>query len=232
MSMNSTKNYILLLLVLMIFISVNAQNKKNFIKVSGTVTDMSNKPLKNAFIFVDSVKTKIKTNKKGFYKIKLKPQTTEVAVFVEGQGLLAKKYNGEKTIGFVFRTDKTEGYQEDMIIEMGYKLEAKEVASDNHKTGHNYSDYASVYEVLDKLFPFVKVRNGRIKIGNGPSTFGGDDTPLIFIDDQRTTVHALAVLPTIDIDKIRVIRRGSEAAVYGGLAASNGVILIELKKGN
>ena len=192
---------------------------------------MANIPIKNAFIFIDSIKTNVKTNKKGFYKMKLNPQTSEVAVFVEGQGLLAKKFKGEKTISFVFRTDKSEGFQEDMIIGMGYKLEVKKTTN-NFKTGTNYSDYASVYDILDKLFPFVKVRNGIIKIGNGPNTLYGDSSPLIFIDDQRSNVQALAVLSTNDIDKIQVIRRGSEAAVYGGLKAANGVILIDLKKGN
>ncbi len=226
-----SKNLILLLILTLAFVSINAQNKKNFIKVSGTVTDMTDTPIKNAFIFVDSVKTEVKTNRKGFYKIKLDRQATEVAVFVKGQGLLAKIYKGERTINFVFRTDKNDGYQEDMVIGMGYKFEIKK-GPENFKTGTNYSDYTSVYQILDRLFPFVRVTNGMIKIGNGPTTFGGDTTPLIFIDDQRVNQQTLAVVATSDIDKIRVIRRGSEAAVYGGLAAANGVILVDLKIDN
>ena len=225
------KNYIFFLVLILVFVSINAQSNKNYIKISGTVTDMANSPIKNAIVFIDSIKTNIKTNRKGFYKVKLNPQTSEVAVYVEGQGLLAKKFNCEKTINFVFRTDKNEGFQEDMIIGMGYILEVEKTFN-NFKTGTNYSDYPSVFEILDKLFPFVKVRNGIIKIGNGPNAWSGDTSPLIFIDDQRSNLQALAVLSTNDINKIRVIRRGSEAAVYGGLKAANGVILIDLKTGN
>jgi len=224
------KKYSTILMLFFALTAINSQSKKDFIKISGVVTDLENNPIKDAIIFIDSVKTKVKTNKKGLYKIKISPRTSEVAIFVDQLGLLTKKYTGEKIISFVFRTDKNADFQEDMIIAMGYKLETKKTF-DNHKIGRNYSDYGSVYEVLDKLFPFVKVRNGNIKIGNGPSTFSGDDTPLIFIDDQRTTIQAMAVLSTNDIKEIKVIRRGSEAAVYGALAASNGVILIDLKTG-
>jgi len=220
----------ILIFIIGVATSIGAQKTKDFIKISGTVTDIENNVLKGAIIFIDSVKTKIKTNKKGFYKIKINPRTSEVAVFVKGQGLLAKKYTGEKAINFVFRTDKNAEFQEDMVIAMGYKLEVNKV-SNHFNTGGKYTDFANIYEILDRKFPFVKVKNGRIKIGNGPNSFSGDDTPLIFIDDVRVNEQAMAVLAPNDIKKIRVIRRGSEAAIYGGLAASNGVILIDLKKG-
>ena len=221
----------LIIAIFCISTSSDAQHKKKVIKISGTVTDIDNKALHGAMIFIDSIKTKVKTNKKGFYKIKINPEISEVAIFVKGQGLLAKKYNREKVINFVFRTDKTADFQEDMVIGMGYSLEVNKV-SDNFNTGGKYTDFATIYEILDRKFPFVKVRNGRIKIGNGPNSFTGDDTPLIFIDDMRVNEQTMAVVAPNDIKKIRVIRRGSEAAIYGGLAASNGVILIDLKKGN
>ena len=112
---------------------------------------------------------------------------------------------------------------------MGYKVNPSKI-NDNITVGGAYETYGSVFEILDRRFPYVTVRNGQITIGKGPNTFNGDTTPLILIDDIRSNLHALASIPTNEIKEIKIIRRGSEAATYGSLKASNGVIIIYLKK--
>jgi len=46
---------------------------------------------------------------------------------------------------------------------------------------------------------------------------------------MRSNVALFLTLATTDIEHIRVIRQGSEAAEYGSLGASNGVIMVKLK---
>jgi hypothetical protein len=206
---------------------VEAQNKK--IKITGTVTDINNKPIKGAIIFIDSVKTTISTNGHGFYKIKLDSIISEIAIFSSKHGLLSKKYKGEKKISFVFRENGSHLSEENLIINMGYKVNPNKIKESIYR-GKGYEDFGSIFEILDKRFPFVKVKNGQIIIGNGPNSFNGDRTPLIFIDNIRSDLQALTVIPTNAIGEIKVIRRGSEAATYGSLGASNGVILVTQKK--
>lgn len=226
-------NYKYLLLACFFVVSltiVEAQNKKIAkIKVTGTVTNINNKPIKGAFIFVDSVKTNVSTNRNGFYKIKLDANTSEIAAYSANHGLLSIKYIGEKKISFVFREGSKPLSEEDLIIRMGYKLNPNKI-KDSYSTGKGYENFSSIFEILDKRFPYVTVRNGQITIGKGPNSFGGDKTPLILIDDVRSNIHTLSTIPTNEIEEIKVIRRGSEASTYGGLIAANGVIIVNLKR--
>ena len=209
---------------------VEAQNKKIAkIKVTGTVTNINNKPIKGAFIFIDSVKTNISTNSKGFYKIKLDANISEIAAYSSKHGLLSIKYIGEKKVSFVFREGSEPLSEEDLIIRMGYKVKPSKIKN-GYSTATGYENFGSVFEILNRKFPYVTVRNGQITIGKGPNSFNGDKTPLIIIDDIRSNLHSLASIPTNEIEEIKVIRRGSEASFYGGLKAANGVIIVNLKK--
>jgi len=224
------KYYILACLFFFSLSITEAQNKKlKKILVTGKVTTFNNNPIKGAFIFIDSIKTNISTNRRGFYKIKLDTTISEIAVYSSKHGLLSKKYEGEKKLNFVFREDSGQITKENLVIQMGYLVNPAKT-KESISTGTGYEDFASIFELLNKRFPFVSASNGQIKIGNGPSSLNGDKIPLIIIDDRRSTVQSLATIPTSEIEEIKVIRRGSEAAIYGGLIASNGVIIVNLKK--
>ncbi len=210
-------------------LNVLAQSNNAEIKITGKVTDFNNQPVKNAVIFVDSVATEVTTNKRGLYKIKLSSKAQHIGVSVAEYGLLSTGYTGERKIDFVFRNPEENTNATDMKIGMVYKQDIAKTNS-SVKRGTDYEIFANVLELLDKRFPFVKIDSqGTLRIGSGPSSSFGDQTPLIIIDNQRANVNALLVLPTVDIKKIRVIRRGSEAATYGSLGASNGVILVQTK---
>ena len=223
--------YILLACLFVVSLTiVEAQNKKTTkIKVTGTVTNINNEPIKGAFIFIDSVKTNISTNSNGFYKIKLDANISEIAAYSSKHGLLSIKYIGEKKVSFVFREGSKPLSEEDLIIRMGYKVNPSKIKN-GHSIATGYENFGSVFEILDKKFPYVTVRNGQITIGKGPNSFNGDKTPLIIIDDIRSNLHSLTSIPTNEIVEIKVIRRGSEASIYGGLMAANGVIIVNLKK--
>ena len=222
------KNIILLILAVFIAHSITAQNKKNQIKISGKVTNFNSEAISNAFIYIDSVKTEITTNRKGIYKIKVSSKIRHIGAFTDTHGLLSTTYTGEKKIDFVYRDPNAAMSGEDMKLGVVYKKDKVKSNSSSLK-GTNYSDYTSVTQLLNARFPFVRVTNGVIKIGNGLNTFGNDPTPLIIMDGRRTNVHAFFTLSPLDIEHIKVIRNGSEAAEYGSLGASNGVIVVKLK---
>jgi len=222
------KNTVLLLIAVFFLNGITAQNKKNQFKISGKVTDFNNKPIANAIIYLDSVKTDITTNKRGLYKIKLASKVQYIGTFTDMYGLLSTTYSGEQKINFVYRDPKEVTNSDDMKIGMVYKRDIVKPKSSINR-GSNYEDFSSVAQLLNARFPFVQAGGGQIKVGKGPNTFGADPTPIIIIDNVRSNVQAFLTLPTTDIEHIRMVRRGSEAAEYGSLGASNGVIIVKLK---
>jgi len=200
-----------------------AQENKSKIRVSGMVTDVNGNPLKGVMIFVDKVKTKVKSNKKGIYRIKMNPNSKLLTVYSPNLGILSVVYKGQSKVDFTY-PEENEPVSEEMLGKLGFTLEPAPKI-DNH-----YSDFSSILEILDKRFYNVKVTNGEIVIGKGINNFSGDRTPLILVDNRQVNVEDLSNIATTDVKSIRVISKGSEAAGYGGLKAANGVILITLKK--
>lgn len=100
------KIIIVLLLVLFSLLELNAQDEK--IKwLNGTVLSTKGKPVKRARIYLDSVKTKIKTNKKGEFRIGLKPSNKTLSAYSWDYGVETRKYNGEDSLVIVFQKKKT-----------------------------------------------------------------------------------------------------------------------------
>lgn len=218
---------VLVSLVVSLVFSLNIvaqEDKTEKISVTGMVMDMNGLPIKGAMVFVDSVNTKKKTNKKGIYKLKLNSDTKLLTVYSKDLGLLSMTYTGQKKVSFLYKQDDIAPLEEGKLGEMGFKL------SPNSDKNKGYAEFATILDILDKRFFFANVKNGKVTVGKGVSQFSGDSDPLVFVDDQRLPVGVLSTIPTIDVDTIRVIHNGSEAAQYGGLQAANGVILITLKK--
>ncbi len=221
----NVKTFLSLLLTLFFLNGISAQNK---IKISGSVNGFNNDPIAGAVIYVDSVKTAVTTNKKGQYKIKIPSTAKHIGTFTDAYGLLSTTYTGEKIIDFVYRDPKDKTNGDDMKIGVAYKKD-KAKSKGNSLKGTNYADFSSVTQLLNNRFPFARVRGGQIKVGKGPNTMGGDSIPLILIDDMRSNVALFLTLAPTDIAHIKAVRQGSEAAEYGSLGASNGVIIVKLK---
>lgn len=222
--------YILFSIVfLMTFISLNAQgdveekDQKKKIQLTGTVIDKYGVPLRGVVMLVDSVKTKVKTNRKGIYNITLQPEVKILTAYSKRFGLLSMKYTGQTEVNFMYTQD-SKAVSEEQLFELGFKIYSKPKSDTSW-----YSDFATILEILDRRFYNVNVTNGRIKIGKGPNQFAGDNEPLVIVNDQQMPLGVLSTIATSDVKLIRVIHLGSEAAAYGGLKAANGVILITLK---
>ena len=215
--------FLVITFVLISLTPATAQENDNKIQVMGTITDVSGKPLKGVMVFVDSIKTKSKTNRKGIYRIKLSPDTKILTVYSPDLGVLSKNYTGQTNIGFMY-TRESGPLSKENLAEIGFTVYQKPVGDTSW-----YTDYSSILELLNLRFYNVRVTNGEIKIGKGPNQFSGDSDPLVLVNNQRMNINVLSTISTSDVKLIQVINRGSEAALYGGLKAANGVILITLK---
>jgi len=196
------------------------QDSDENIKVKGLVTDANNNPIKGAYVYLDSVKTKKKTNKKGLFDMDFPADTKWVTVHSPEHGALSKKYSKQDEILFRFSQEVTPLSQADMAA-LGFEVKIR-----SRNNSINYSDYSTVYEILNAKFPNVIVKGTRIQVGRGPNNFSGNKDPLILVNGQP--MSNVSSIPTTEIKFIRVISNGTETAQYG-LRGSNGVILIELK---
>ncbi len=190
------------------------------IEVKFLVTDFERMPIKGAYIYVDSAKTRKKTNKKGLLTIEIDPDTKWITVHSPEHGALSKGYTQQNEMLFQFPKETTPLAEADMAA-LGFDTKIK--ARGNSL---NYSDYATVYEILNAKFNNVIVQGRRIIIGKGANNFSGNKDPLILVNGQPMT--DVSSIPTSEIKLIRVISKGSETAQYG-LRGTNGVILIDLK---
>ena len=213
-----------ILLITLFFQCFNgfAQDKSR-ITVTGIVTDVHDNPIKGALFFVDYQQIKHKTNRKGTFKIKLKPEQT-VSVYAPSLGLISKEIERPIKIRFKFPEDSGPLSKEE-LIKLGFKFN-KDVRNNTDW----YADFSNILDILDKRFYNVRIINGEIIIGKGANTFNGDRSPLILLDGRPIDVDGLGTIATTDIKLIKVISSGSEASQYGGLRSANGVILITLKQ--
>ena len=66
--------------------------------IEGTVVDAEDKPIKGVSIYIDSVKTRVKTNRMGEFKIMLEPSTKEVSAFSKFYGMQTLSFAGGSRI--------------------------------------------------------------------------------------------------------------------------------------
>ena len=212
-----------LLIFLFFLSSVNsiiAQEKTSkIIVVHGSVTDSENSPIKGAIIYVDSVKTRIRTNKKGYYKVKLLLTNKLLTVFSRKHGMLNKNYSGEQIVNLVFPKNH-EVITLKKMEQLGFKVSAEK----SSQQGKEYDQYIDIYQLLKDKFPSVQVYGQNISI-RGASTLLGSHTPLFVINGA--IVGSLSSISPADIKSIDVLK-GTSTALYGARGA-NGVIKIILK---
>ncbi len=217
--------HIYIVLCIFTFISVQKiQSQETFpseLSLKGTVTDFNNEPVKGAYVYVDSAKTRTKTNKKGLFKIKIKPETNILTVFSEDYGIVSVDFNGEKELSFKYPQNSKPISEENLGL-LGFNVTVEPEGNSN-----NYAAYLTVYDILKAKFQQVRVNGTKITIAKGPNTFSGNSDPLILVN--KVPNNNLSSIPTSEIKSIKVIQAGSESAEYG-LRGVNGVLLITLKK--
>lgn len=204
--------------------SISAQSSSlDTILVSGTVVDSEGNPIKGALVYVDSVKTRIKTNRYGKFKIWLKPETMVVSVFFRKNGIYTLKFDGANTLNFVF-PEENKIISEDSLETLGY---TDDKPSKNKKKSKDYSKYRDVYQMLVAEIPGVQVVGSMVYLrGTSRASINAGLSPLFIVDG--TPVSSIDFIMPNEIESLKVLRDES-ASIYG-VRAANGVIVINLKK--
>lgn len=196
-----------------------AKKKQKEIVISGYVTDVNEEPLQKVSIIVDGISSDVYTNKKGFYKIKIKPDTKTLTAFAINHGGVEVEYDGHTKINFVLLANLTGSkyvnIDRNKMLDFGYgKVSKKDntysmVLIDEKNMDAN--SYKNVYQM-------IKYKTGR----------RFDKPPLWIVDGVAAEGSIVENISPVLVKSITVLR-GPETAIYGSRGA-NGVIVITLKK--
>ncbi|WP_242202441.1 TonB-dependent receptor plug domain-containing protein [Aestuariivivens insulae] len=214
------RTYILLLIFgLFVGESVNSQESNiKDIELSGVVIDYNKKPIKGAKIFIDSLKTKVKTNKDGFYKITVSLNNKLVTVFSPDHGIIDIDYSGQKIINFVF-PESIAPLTKRQFYELGYGM------SPYTNNEPDYSSYSDIFQLLKSKFPNLQVIGESVRMRNsGISIKEGLPAPIFIVNGSQVS-NITSISPS-DIKSIKVEK--SNTSLYG-TRGSGGVIKIKLK---
>jgi TonB-dependent SusC/RagA subfamily outer membrane receptor len=210
-----------------------SQNKK--IEITGTITDMNQKAVAGATIFVDNKSTGKVSNSKGIFKVKVPPSAQTISVMTLSGNLTELPINGQTVLNFPLKINsmsdsnqqKNKAGEEDVNIGYGTVKQRDLITNVNKIDGQDtkYESYRTIYDML-KGKPGVQVNGTSIKI-QGASSFQSGTEPLLVVDG--VVVSTLEGVQPNMVKSIQVLK-GSSASIYGSRGA-NGVILIDLIKG-
>lgn len=229
----------ILLLVPVIFIvqlNVVAQEKEKMIKIKGVVKTAGDKPVANAFIFIDGEILNEKTNTNGRFRIRVPETSKKIAIYTIDNRFAERNIGNKKRLEMTLsepldslKTEVPGGKQE--MVDLGYfRSQADKLTSDigvvKSKQGEE-AYYNDIYEMIKGELPGVNVVGRSITI-RGPGSLRGSNEPLFVVDG--TPVRSISHIIPANVASVSVLK-GASANMYGA-RGSNGVIVIKMKQGS
>lgn len=231
------KPKILFLLILSFasVIYVFGQDSGKRISITGVVLDPYKRPVPGAQITIDGVQSGKSTDKKGFYKVKVKPTAERIGIFTLPPSTIQEPIKGRKMINFALNDSITRqiysqqnSYGEE-VVNVGYGSQKRKSLTSSvgqvDGTEKKFASYTSIYDMIRGEVPGVEVVGHSIMI-RGASTATMSTEPLFVVDG--TPVNSIDHIMPQEVKSINVLK-GSAASIYGS-RGTNGVILITLKK--
>ena len=227
---------IILFMMLSLIVSENIEGQKNNKGniVSGYVTDVNNQPVAGAIILVDRQETGVVTSKKGFYKVKITPETRMIGAYSDQKGSAEAPAEGGPEINIVlYGNYAIQGFipaipAEEEMVNIGYgKVRKQDLTTSTGQIDgrkDKYDSYTSIYDMIRGEVPGVQVVGTQILI-RGMSSINAGNDPLLVVNGMA--VSSIDNISPREVKSISVLK-GSDAAIYGSRAAG-GVILIDLK---
>ncbi|HSO89093.1 MAG TPA: TonB-dependent receptor plug domain-containing protein [Draconibacterium sp.] len=198
--------------------------------VQGRVFTFDSIPLVNANVEVKSTKQVVKTDTLGNFSVLC---NSGDVLKVSAKGFNTEKFELESKIKFAIINLKLKPGAKNREYAIGYghvtdrnKLNA--VANLNN-SDVDFSQYSNMYDLIRGRFAGVQVVNGEIII-RGVNSINSSSAALIVLDGVTVNSSVLNTIPPVQVKNISIIKDGS-AAIYGS-RGSNGVVLIDTKRGN
>jgi TonB-linked SusC/RagA family outer membrane protein len=215
------------------YIELNAQN----INIKGKVIDTQGNALPGAVIFIQGTTAGTASNDDGDYFLDKVPNGSILEFKLVGFISQEIKVAENKTTINVIMQEESESLDEVMVVGYGTQRKVSVVASITtiEPTKLKTSTTRSLSNNLaGNLGGIIGVqRSGEPGYDNsqfwirGISTFAGSSSPLVLIDGIERSLNDIDVQ---EVESISVLKDASASAVYG-VRGSNGVILINTKRG-
>lgn len=222
--------------------------------VAGQVIDTSGLPLPGVSVVVKGTTVGVVTNSDGEYSFNVPSSgTTLVFSFI---GMKTQEIEvGNQSVVNVTMTENVIGLDE--VVAIGYGTRRKsdltgsisQISADDLTKEVKMSPELAMQGKMAGVFisnpgsdptarPTVRIRgvgtlgfNDPLYVIDGiPITEGGASTNSAGLQDMRTNINVLSMINPNDIESISVLKDASATAIYG-VRASNGVILIQTKRG-
>jgi TonB-dependent SusC/RagA subfamily outer membrane receptor len=226
--------FLLLAIIPASLASGQEDNKK--ITITGTVMDASQYPVQGAEILVDGNKSGVSSNKKGMYKIKIKPSVKKIGIYTLPPAVVQEAIGGRTKIDFTLNDSivkqiyKLKNAYGEETVNVGYGTQKRKnlTTSVGKIDGRQerFASYNSIYDMIRGEVPGVVVTGTSVRIREASSITGSND-PLFVVDG--TPVMTIDGIQPQMVKSIEVLK-GSAASIYG-TRGSNGVIIITLKDG-
>jgi hypothetical protein len=198
-------------------------------KLTGKVVDFNNKPVAKAKIYLDSIYSKVATNKSGDFEVSVPAKVSTINVYSHEHGLLSSKFNNETKMSFVFlEADQSKKIKTGTDVSIAYsKSEDKYVAkSKSTSTTNDKSNYNTIYDMIRGRVAGVTVsRDNRITV-QGVSSINFVSQPLFVVDGM--IVSSIDYLIPNNVKSIRVLK-GAEASYYGSQGSSGVIVFTTIK---
>lgn len=225
---------ILLLIFMPLVIGHYTYGQKTIKKVTitGTVVDLTHKPVSDAIILIDN-KQSGRTNAKGVYKVKASPDAVSISVFSILDGIKEQEIDNRTEINFTLsKTSKaiqeTKNNSNEEVISDGYSTVKKDnsimTVNKLKVTDNKYASYKNVYEMIKGEVPGVQINGSKISI-RGQSSLRLTSDPLFIVDG--ISVSSISDIQPSQVKSLEVLK-GASTSIYGS-RGTNGVIIINLK---
>jgi TonB-dependent SusC/RagA subfamily outer membrane receptor len=226
-----------ILLLILLFFTVNASSQEKKVKmiVTGTVMDGSGNPVVGATVLKDGKNTSSRTNSKGEYTIRINKKTATIGIFSIGHGIIEQAVEGRSEINFKYSVTGT--LKQDLqntdpgeeSVNTGYgQVKKKNLTTTVNKidgTNKKYASYSSIQEMILREVPGVRIISGGAIVIQDSKNLYGAIPALIIVNGVPVTT--LENIPPSTVESIEVLK-GTSAAIYGS-RGYGGVILIKTK---
>lgn len=225
-----------LVIVSMLLLATNfAYAQQNPVTVKGKVTDDKGEVLVGVSVLVKGTKNGTQTDADGNYTIQAPATATLVFTYigfdaqeksVDASGIINVKLSGDKTL--------------DQVVVVGYgTVKKKDLTGGLAVVGKEQLSMMSTPNLMDRLVGQVagfSITTGNAAPGasqtlliRGENSLSASNNPLIILDNIPYS-GSLADLDPNNIENLSILKDASAVAIYGS-RGSNGVILIQTKRG-
>jgi len=231
MNIMKTRIFVSVLLSVLFLSFAGAQKSPNKIVITGTVLDANEKPLPNAMVMIDGVKTSSMTDSKCKYKIKVSKNAQKIGIISFSSGLLEQAIDGRPEINFSYSASslsqkpvQTESAG-DQGVNTGYDYtKKKEMTSPGKQidgTDRKYASYTSVAEMITRENSGIKYNGSGYIIQDSKDFFGS--VPALLVVDGVYVETFDGITPS-SVESITILK-GSSASIYGARGYGGAIVL-------